>query len=134
MVSSGYGVEATVESMFAEAWDSTQFGHFNVLIGTRFNAWIQGPKLSGTDITDPGIVELLKNETHAFFLFFTMMIKQQAVTDPWQFISVWIEENLSGDLFYNRFQLLIDMCAKALGDTETIEVIDIAGFGATNSI
>ena len=114
MASSGYGTEATVESIWSAAWDTTQFDNINALLGTKFNFWITGE--GDTDITNTGIVAMLAAETHELFALWNSMIKETAVTDPWDFIRLWNDEHLTGDRFYERYFNLIKKCQDVLNE------------------
>ena len=114
MVSSGYGDEGTVESIWATEWDTTQFDNINVVLGTQFNFWITED--GDTDIVDSAITSMLKQETHILFAFWKGMIKISAVTNPWDFINVWINDHLSGDDFFRRYETLIGKCKTILGN------------------
>lgn len=132
MAAAGYGVEVTVESIWSTTWDTTRFNFINVLIGTQFNFWITDD--SETDITDAKVTEMLKQETHALFAFWNAITKIESTNNPWDFISVWINDHLSGDDFYRRYRLLIEKCARMLNQTETVEVVSISGFGASSDL
>lgn len=132
MASLGYGVETTVESIWSTFWDTTKFNFINVLIGTQFNFWITDD--AGTDITDTEVKEILKQETHALFAFWNAITKIESTSNPWEFISVWMNDYLSGDDFYRRYRLLIEKCARILSQTEAIELVSLAGFGASSDL
>lgn len=114
MASSGYGVEATVESIWSQTWETTQFTNINVMIGTFFNAWIQGAALADTDITDTGVAELLKQATHMIFSYLNSLITANEVSDPWSYAATWINNELGGDKFYWKYRKLIELCQNAL--------------------
>ena len=132
MASSGYGVEATVEGIWNTLWVTAQFDFINALIGTQFNFWITDD--GGTDVTDTKVKEILKAETHVLFAFWNAIIKIEGVNNPWNFISVWINDHLSGDDFYRRYKLLIEKCARILSQTESVELVTIAGFGTSSTL
>ena len=120
MVSSGYGTEATVESIWSTLWDTTQFGHINVIIGTKFNYYITDD--GATDITNTAVTTMLAAETNELFALWNSMIKESAVTNPWDFIRLWMDQHLSGDKFYRRYSILIKKAQQILGET-TIELV-----------
>lgn len=132
MVSSGYGTEATVESIWAVAWDTTQFGNINVVIGTMFNFWITGD--GGTDITETKITTMLAAETHILFAYWNAMVKESAITNPWEFINQWIQVHLSGDKFYQHYANLIEECKLINNNRETLDIASLSGFGASNDL
>ncbi|BDI54969.1 MAG: hypothetical protein QIT40_gp11 [Lokiarchaeia virus VerdaV4] len=101
-----------MQSTWAATWDTTQFNHINITIGTQFNFWITDD--SATDITDTAIIDMLKQETHILFGYWNAIIKSSAVEKPWDFIMVWLSENLSGDQFYKQYFKLIKKCREIL--------------------
>lgn len=115
MASAGYGVEATVESIWAAVWNTTQFDFINVLIGTEFNFWITGD--GDTDITDAKVTGMLKQTTHKLFGYWNALIKSSAVTNPWDWVHMWLSEidfsihykNLirtARDILYGRMEMV----------------------------
>lgn len=112
MTSEGYGTKATVQSVWKATWDAAQFNLINTIIGTQFNFWITGD--AATDITDTEITEILKQETHILFGYWSALVKSSGYDRPWDFIMVWIRENLSGDQFRNQYYNLIKKCREII--------------------
>ena len=121
MVAVGYGTELTVESIWATTWDTTQFGHINALIGTKFNFWINDAP--ATDITSVLIVSMLAAETNELFAYWNAIIKSSSVTNPWDFIRIWINEHFIGDRFLEYYEKTIEKCKKLLNKNKTIEIV-----------
>ena len=73
MAVAGYGVEATVESIWDHAWATARFDLINIAIGTRFNFWING--IAQTDITDTSVKAILAVETNDLFAYWNSLAK-----------------------------------------------------------
>jgi hypothetical protein len=112
VVSSGYGVEATVESIWDTEWVTARFDFINIALGTRFNFWITGN--AATDITDTKVVKLLEVESNDMFAYWAALAKVEKTVNPWDFIQIWMKENFMGDGFLNYFRELILECRKIL--------------------
>lgn len=122
MVSSGYGVETTVESIWTVAWDTTKFDHWNALIGTKFNAAIT--QAAGTDIANTDVIEELRAETHLIFAEVDAMAKISTMVNPWDFMNQYASLHLLGNNFKMRFSDVIKRCQKLLNKSKTIEIVD----------
>lgn len=114
MVSSGYGVEGTVESIWNTAWETIRFDFINIELGTRFNFWITGD--AATDITDSKVVKLLEVESNGMFAFWNAMAKIEKTVNPWDFIDIWMKEHMAGDQFYDFFKIMIEKCKNILNE------------------
>ncbi len=112
MASAGYGIELTVEGIWDKLWDTDQFGFINILLGTQFNFWITND--GATDITNTKIKPMLEAETNILFAYWRAIVKIETVTAPWEFINVWIRDNLQGDKFFYFYQRLIKTCQDIL--------------------
>ena len=113
MAVAGYGVEATVESIWDHAWATARFDFINIAIGTRFNFWITG--IAQTDITDTSVAALLAVETNDMFSYWNALAKIEKTTQPWDFISLWFQNHFQGDGFRNYFRDTIKKCQELLG-------------------
>ena len=116
MAAAGYGVELTVESIWATGWDTTQFGYINVIIGTEFNFYITGD--GDTDIVDTKVTGMLKETTHKLFGYWNAMVKSSAVVNPWNWVHVWLNEID----FAERYKNLITKAKNILGESK-IEMV-----------
>ena len=113
MAVAGYGVEATVESIWDHAWATARFDLINIAIGTRFNFWING--IAQTDITDTSVKAILAVETNDLFAYWNSLAKVEKTVQPWDFITLWLNNNLMGDGFHNYFRETITKCKELLG-------------------
>ena len=59
---------------------------------------------------------MLAAETHKLFGYWNALIKSSAVNRPWEWIQVWLNDNLEGDDFFRRYRLLIEKCKNILGE------------------
>ena len=74
-------------------------------MGTEFNFWITED--GATDITNTAITTMLAAQVHKLFAYWNAIIKIETVSNPWDFIMVWINDNIMGDNFYYKFEKLI---------------------------
>jgi hypothetical protein len=128
MASSGYGTETTVESIWSSTWDTTQFDHINKMLGSMFNFWITDD--TATDITDTQVVGMLAAETHILFGMWNAIIKMSAVTNPWDFIRVWMYDNLAGNKFYEFYSILIKKCQEILYGRISMTTKNLASYSS----
>ena len=117
-MSSGYGVELTVESMWDETWDTTKFGHWNATIGTLFNAAILGT--AGTDTANTDVVEELKAQTHLIFAQVQAMRKSNTLSNPWDLMAD-LMATFVGNRFEIAFSRTIERCQELLSKRHHIK-------------
>jgi hypothetical protein len=107
--------------MWAAVWDTTQFDHWNKLIGTKFNAAIM--QTAATDTTNADVMAELATETHLIFAEVQAQAKISAVNNPWDFMATYASMNLVGNNFEKKFSNLIKRCKKLLNKSKTIEIV-----------
>lgn len=131
MTSSGYGVEATVESIWNTAWATARFDFINIALGGRFNFWITGD--AGTDITNVLITDLLEVESNDLFAYWNAIAKVEKTVNPWDFIQIWMANNLMGDGFLTYFEKTIEKCKNIIGEGG-IEMVKVNLPSGDNSV
>ena len=130
MASSGYFTEATLKSVYDHAdIDDTRFSNVNVRIGNLINFVLSG---TATDVTNTDVTPVLENFSDELILDLLAAAKMTGVVVPWDFVAANVT-----DFFIDKYKrnfLLFDMIRKKLNYTETIEVINLSGFGASNDL
>ena len=76
--------EATVESIWDTAWDTTRFGNINLRIGYVLNFLVTDS--AQTEITSTAVTPILEQISEEILLDLKMAAQANAVTNPWDFI------------------------------------------------
>ena len=130
MAAAGYMTEADVESIWGVALDTTRFGKVNVRLGELLNIVVHGD--ATTAVTDTKILPFLEEFSEELLLELYSAAKAHAVHDPWDFIGA----NVSSFFIrkYKECGELFDMIRKIANYTESIEIVSLSGFGASNDL
>lgn len=131
MAASGYMTEADTESIWDTGdFDTTRFGKINVRIAELINIFFNDDATS--NITDTAVLPYLEQLSEELFLELVLAAKANKFSDVWQFV----QSNVTNFFVVkmNRNKWLNDQIFKILGKTETIEVVNLSGFGASNNM
>lgn len=130
MAAAGYMTETDVESIWDTAWDTTRFDYINLRIAELLNIMINAD--ATVNVTDAAVLPFLEQFSEEVLLDLKMAAKANAVTVPWDFI----QANVSS-VFIRKYKsewVLFDMISKILGKTVSVEVVSLAGFGASGDL
>ena len=130
MAAAGYVTEADMESIWKIAIDTARFTKVNVRAGELLNLVVHGDM--STDVTDAKILPFMEQFSEELMMELIAGGKLYNKIAPWQFV----ELNVTSFFIkkYKESLVLIDMVRKIAGYTESIEVVNLSGFGARGEI
>lgn len=110
MAASNYMTEADTESIWDTSLDTTRFGKIGVRMAEILNFWINDDATS--QVTDGAYTPILEQLSEEGLVRLIAASKENAVTDPWNFIQANVS-NVMSQLIEENY-LILDRIRKAI--------------------
>lgn len=120
----------TYKSIWAAEITEARFDLINVRMGGLLNLVVFGD--ASTDTTDATVLPFFIEFSEELLLTLVNAAKANKFSDVWQFIGSRVMDFFIDK--YNKNLQLFDLIQKILGQTESIELTDLTGFGSSGDI